>query len=247
MGKSKSSALRKFSPKASPELDLKPIMNLMVVLIPMLLYSAQFIKFAALNITKASSGTGGEPTNKEDEDKKPPLKLKLKITSEGFVLEGAIFLDEEKVVAAPADDGTGNSQPVELYSIPLNQDLAESAIKKAKEDYAAKGRSIPREVEDMIQRVYSYDFVQLNSKIELVRQAVTTGGGENTFEKSDEIILASEADLPFELLIQSMDAVRCKFDKESKKFTACRPRSEQGKEDPNALYDNVVLDAGLLE
>jgi hypothetical protein len=200
-----------------------------------------------LNITKASSGASNPIENKPDEEKKPPLKLKLKITSEGFVLEGAIFLDEEKVVAAPADDGTGNSQPVELYSIPLNQDLAESAIKKAKEDYAAKGRPIPRDVEDMIQRVYSYDFVQLNSKIELVRQAVTTGGGTNTFEKPDEIIIASEADIPFELLIQSMDSVRCKFDKESKKFTACRPRSEQGKEDPNTFYDNVVLDAGLLE
>ena len=80
---SKSTAKRKFVPKPLPEVDLKPIMNLMVVLIPMLLYSASFIKFAAVNATKASGSSKQKPQTVE-ENPRPPLKLKVKITKLTF-------------------------------------------------------------------------------------------------------------------------------------------------------------------
>lgn len=246
---SRRSLERKHGPKAAPELDLKPVMNLMVCLIPMLLYSAQFIKFAAINITKASSGTGSPSEQNPDEEKKPPLKLRIKITSEGFKVEGALILDEEKVNASPGDDGSGSFQPVELYDIPVNVDLSKEAVDLIRNEYKSRGQQTPTDVEEMIRKVYSYDYVQLNSKIDLIKQAVQNGGGGNAFDKHDQIIIASEGDVPFELLVQTMDSVRCKFNKEKKGFMACQPKPEDGigKEDPNTLYYDVVLDAALLE
>lgn len=246
---SKRSLERKHGPKAAPELDLKPVMNLMVCLIPMLLYSAQFIKFSAVNITKASGGSGTPSEDKPDEDKKPPLKLRIKITSEGFKIEGALILDEASVNASPGDDGTGNFQPVELYDIPVNTDLSKTALEAARNDYASKGQSLPPDIEEMVRTAYSYDFLQLNSKIDLISQAVKNGGGGNAFDKHDQVIVAVEGNLPFELLVQTMDAVRCKFDKEQKKMSLCQPKPEDPskKEDPNTLYYDVVLDAALLE
>lgn len=242
---SKSSVQRKYGPKPPAELNLGPIMNLMVVLIPMLLYSAQFIKFSALNVTKAANSSSAINQPTPTEKPKPPLKLKLKISSEeGFILEGAFVFDEEKVIATPGGEGAAAG---ELATVELKEDLVEKTLSKVRKDYADRGQPMPADIEQNIRTVYKFDFIALNKKIDLIRQAVNNGGGADTFEKVDQIMIACEGELPFELLVQTMDSVRCKYNTDTKKFYACKPKTDAGKEDPNTLYENVILDANILE
>lgn len=91
----------------SVEPNLTPIMNLMVVLIPLLLTSAQFIKLGIieLNLPPSVSAGGIVPMPKEQELK---LDLSISITQKGFTLSSAMAVLRN-------DEG-------EAVSIPLNED-----------------------------------------------------------------------------------------------------------------------------
>ena len=276
---SKSTAKRKYAPKPAPELDLKPIMNLMVVLIPMLLYSAQFIKFASVNVTKASAS--GKPREVDPDDKpKPPLKLKVKITEEGFVVEAAAIIDEGTMIATPGDDGA--AAPVELYTIDIDETKAEEQIEKLKKEYKEKKKPVPEALLEATRKVYSYDFLKLNAKIGLIKKAVKNGDqqarangeieeGESQFDKADQIIIAAQGNIPYELLIKVMDTVRCKMltpeEKKARKEKIAELKAKEGKskirnknkygcilnldapddEDANTYYYDVILDSKLIE
>ncbi len=72
------------------ELDIRPVMNLMVVLIPILLSSAVFTKLAIreLNLPPAKGGNTSITTNKPDELEKK-LNLTVLISKKGFYLASA--------------------------------------------------------------------------------------------------------------------------------------------------------------
>ncbi len=274
---SKSTAKRKYSPKPPVELDLKPIMNLMVVLIPMLLYSAQFIKFASINVTKASGGAPA-PSSDVEKEPKPPLKLKVKITDEGFVIEGAMVLDEGTMIATPGDGG----QSVELYTIDLDESKAEKQLELLRAEYKERKKPIPENVLEATKKVYSYNFLELNSKIGLIKKAVRNGDrqalangeieeGESQFDKAEQITIASQGDRPYELLVKVMDTVRCKMlteeETKARKEKIALKKEKEGKskirnknrfgcilnldalddKDANTYYYDVILDAKLLD
>ncbi len=78
-------------------LDLVPIMNLVTILIPFLLMSAQFVTLAVIDSTlPAIQQESNEPPKEEEEE---PLGLSILITDEGFTLTGK-GLDAE----LPKDD-----------------------------------------------------------------------------------------------------------------------------------------------
>ncbi|MFT7621869.1 MAG: biopolymer transport protein ExbD [Myxococcota bacterium] len=64
----------------APELNLIPVMNLMVVLIPMLLLGAAFFHISVIPTSIASDGSGGDPSLK--------VTMKLDITPAGLFLSG---------------------------------------------------------------------------------------------------------------------------------------------------------------
>ena len=276
---SKSTARRKFKPKPLPEVDLKPIMNLMVVLIPMLLYSASFIKFAAVNATKASGSGPPKQTKPDDKIPRPPLKLKVKITEEGFVIEAAAIIDEGTMLASAGD---GDGQPVELYTIDVDETLSEKAMERLSAEYKEKGKAVPDVVLEATKKVYSYDYLKLNSEIGKIKKAVRNGEqaalssgeieeGEVLFEKADQIIIAAQGNIPYELLIKVMDTVRCKMltdeqkearkekikeikEKEGKatiksrnKFGCTISLDAQGDENANTYYYDVIMDSRLID
>ncbi len=73
----------------STELDLRPIMNMMCILIPLLLSCSQFVKntFLELNLPPISGGAGGG-SKTDPKDEKPKLGLKLIITEKGMTIAG---------------------------------------------------------------------------------------------------------------------------------------------------------------
>jgi len=73
----------------SEEPNLIPIMNLMVILIPMLLLNYHFINLAMLNTSLPATGEGGGEQQEKKKDEKPKLNLTVSITLKGFTLAGA--------------------------------------------------------------------------------------------------------------------------------------------------------------
>lgn len=69
------------------ELELRPVMNLMVVLIPMLLWSAEFVKMSIreLNLPPAGSfGSGNTENNLQEQEKR--FQLTVIISKRGFYI-----------------------------------------------------------------------------------------------------------------------------------------------------------------
>ncbi len=71
---------RKKRPSLDADLDLLPIMNLFMVLIPFLLLSAVFVKISVIDIYLPQASA--TPTAKGD--KKPPQILTIHVTEKGF-------------------------------------------------------------------------------------------------------------------------------------------------------------------
>ncbi len=83
------------------ELDIRPVMNLMVVLIPLLIASAEFVKLNMIevNLPPAKTSVGSEMDKEKlakDKEQQKLLRLKLIITDEGIIIgnESGILRDE---------------------------------------------------------------------------------------------------------------------------------------------------------
>jgi len=98
---------RQSSDELDMDLDIRPVMNLMVVLIPLLLQGAEWVKLGAIEInappTKSVGDNPGEQQDKKEEEKK--IGLKLAITSAGITIANAQAL-------LPSESGEGPTVPV---------------------------------------------------------------------------------------------------------------------------------------
>jgi biopolymer transport protein ExbD len=92
-------SMRRSGQNLDMELDIKPVMNLMVVLIPLLLAGVEMVKLSIIEIdlppAKAGSGPGENEEN-PDKEKEKRLGLKIAITTDGITLAtaGAIMSGE---------------------------------------------------------------------------------------------------------------------------------------------------------
>ncbi|MDF1565589.1 MAG: biopolymer transporter ExbD [Deltaproteobacteria bacterium] len=69
-----------------PPLNITPIMNLIIILIPALLLSAAFVQIAVINVSAPQIGSGVAEEKPEDEEKK--LNLTVAVTDKGFTVAG---------------------------------------------------------------------------------------------------------------------------------------------------------------
>ncbi|MGM0574831.1 MAG: biopolymer transporter ExbD [Myxococcota bacterium] len=76
-----------------PELNLAPIMAILVILIPMLLYAFSFFEVKVQAVSAPRMGSS--KAKQADEDEKKPLNLTVLITSEGFVVKQQAELTAE--------------------------------------------------------------------------------------------------------------------------------------------------------
>ena len=83
------------------ELDIRPVMNLMVVLIPLLIAGAEFVKLnmMEINLPPPKTSVGTQQSNQnllQDKEKQKLLRLKLVITDQGITIgnEFGILRDE---------------------------------------------------------------------------------------------------------------------------------------------------------
>jgi biopolymer transport protein ExbD len=114
------------------ELEIRPVMNLMVCLIPILLQGAELVKFSVVEIdlppTSGGGNTASEQTPQLELGKK--LGLKLAITKSGFSLATASAIMSSESGAGPTipafvdgkfDYVTLNKKLVEIKNMIANQ------------------------------------------------------------------------------------------------------------------------------
>ena len=77
-------------PQDSADPNLTPVMNLMVVLIPLLLTSAQFIKLGMIEINLPPAASAGITQMEMPKEVEKKLDLTVTITDEGFYLASSV-------------------------------------------------------------------------------------------------------------------------------------------------------------
>lgn len=123
-------SLRRKTEETDIELDIRPVMNLMVVLIPLLIVSAEWVKLGSIEINVPPSKTGigdNGDQQSEEREKEHKLGLSIAITDMGITIAspGAVLNSEENPEGPTVPLLADNSQNYEL----MKQKLIE--IKKA--------------------------------------------------------------------------------------------------------------------
>jgi biopolymer transport protein ExbD len=126
--------MRRSGVTADIELDIKPVMNLMVVLIPLLLAGVEMVKLSIVEIDlpPASAGAGaGNDQNDPEKEKEKKLGLKIAITDVGISLATASAV-------LSGEEGDGPTVPV-LADGNQNLDLLKEKLVELKKAILDKG------------------------------------------------------------------------------------------------------------
>jgi len=154
-------------------LDIRPVMNLMVVLIPILLYSAEFVKLSIreLNLPPASSGEsiGEEEKPKETENR---LFLTILISKRGFYVgsRGGFLTGEAKEEDEPSipknEDGTYNYQQLQESLILLKEKIAGKGFADDKSAIISAEADVPyKDIVKLMDYISIYTDPEGNQKV----------------------------------------------------------------------------------
>jgi len=94
-------SMRRKNEDEEMELDIRPVMNLMVVLIPLLIAGAEWVKLSVIEINvppaKSADGSGAGENKKDLKEKQKKLGLIIAISDEGITIgnAGAVLSGEE--------------------------------------------------------------------------------------------------------------------------------------------------------
>ncbi|RMI27453.1 MAG: hypothetical protein D6681_00640 [Calditrichaeota bacterium] len=113
-------------------LDIRPVMNLMVVLIPILLYSAEFVKLSIreLNLPPAAASTGKTPGEEQKpQEKEKRFGLTVLVSKRGFYIGNkAGYLTQDTDLAGEPtipinEDGTYNLEELQRELIEIKEKI----------------------------------------------------------------------------------------------------------------------------
>jgi biopolymer transport protein ExbD len=180
------------------ELNLAPIMNMVVILIPMLLLSIVFLKVGVINITapKLSIGPPSETPPPDEE----PLNLTVTIGAKGFFVAGS-------GATLPPEPGCPTPGPticLDNQSLDITQKL-----QSAREEFGKKKVAAGEKFLD--EAITAYDWKRLYGKLVEIKN-----------QHPDETIIkiSGDPDTPYSLIVRLMDVTRYKLEKASYKETS---------------------------
>jgi hypothetical protein len=128
--------------ESAEDLNLVPIMNLVLCLIPLVLFKTQLVKIGMINVSAPSFGPASSSKPKEDNDEKP-LGLTVALGKDGFILSA-----------------TG-ANLFELLNVPQEGEVSGVKIPKKQDTFSDKdGADVKRS---------DYDYLQLYSYLEKLR------------------------------------------------------------------------------
>ena len=144
-------SLRRHTQVEEIPLDIRPIMNLMVVLIPILLYSAEFVKLSIreLNLPPASAGAGLSEEQQKPKEQEKRLFLTVLISKKGFYIgtRGGFLSGEGRSEDEPSiplnEDGSYNYEELRQKLIELKQKVEDQGFADEKSAIISAEADIP--------------------------------------------------------------------------------------------------------
>ena len=169
------------------DLNLIPIMNLVLCLIPAVLFKTQLVKIGMIDVNAPQIAPPSNKPPKDDPEK--PLGLTLMIDKKGFLLTA-----KGADLSAPTVLGEGNKDGVRIG---LTSD----------KDYNLKDFTKGTTPKGM-----TYNYVSLYNKLKVLRAKFP-----DKKEKPPEVLtISAENNIEFKYIIRVMDLARYEFEKEVK-------------------------------
>ncbi len=175
------------------DLNLAPIMNMVVILIPLLLLSVVFLKVGVINIT-APKLSMGPPSDTPPPDE-PPLNLTVGVSDKGFRLAatGAV-LPEMAGCPVPGPTICLEDQKVDVAA---EVDRARKAF--ASGDQAGGEEALKR-------AMAAYNWKELYNQLARIK---------GQYKEETIINLSADPDIPYAFIVRVMDVARFKLEKDS--------------------------------
>lgn len=182
----------KRAPEEEPELNLAPIMNMVVILIPMLLLSVVFLKVGVINVTAPPLAVGAPSEPKEQEEK--PLDLTVAVSATGFRIaaEGGI-LPENPGCPVPGPTICLADQKVDVMD----------EVKKARAR-ASQGDIMGGE-EILLRAMAAYDWPGLYTMLAQTKKK---------FPNEKVVKVTADPDIPYAMIIRVIDVARFRLEKD---------------------------------
>jgi biopolymer transport protein ExbD len=174
----------------SGEVSLIPIMNLVCLLIPFLLYTAAFVQYAVIDVASPRFQSRATVTPPEDEQQES-LNLMLLITDQGFRLAASGGVLPEGC-ASSSEAGAASDAP----TVPLNPGSDSCTDTRG---YPTGSDRQDRQALRLGPPPCAYNFDRLRECVERIK---------DEYPDERQIIISGENRVDYDVLIQSMDATR---------------------------------------
>lgn len=188
---------RRAQPEENQDLNLAPIMNMVMILIPLLLLSTVFIKAGVVNISSPRNAQSTTAENEEQEEETPVPRVVIYISDDGFRVGDQrnlpAFQEFTQPIArcggaAGGAEAQANLQPHDMANIPPTICNRPDADANA----------------PLLQRL---DYAGLYNH--LVRVRMQPQWFDRFGEENNAVIsLLGDPEVPFEVLIATMDTAR---------------------------------------
>ncbi|MBR58829.1 MAG: hypothetical protein CMH54_12520 [Myxococcales bacterium] len=165
------------------DLNLAPIMSILVILIPMLIFVFQFYQIAVQQVAAPKMGMN-KPTETKEKDDKPKLNLTVMISGSGFKVK------EQQAAGNP--DVDIKRRDVEICHL---ADSSKNTVESCGSNNGDNRRTIKRE----------YDYARLYS---VVSQKKALHGDS---KDNETINIAPDFDVPWKVVVRTIDAVSVKL------------------------------------
>ncbi len=212
--------------EADPELDLAPIMNMVIILIPLLLLSVVFVEVSVINVTAPKLSVGGPPAETPEQEEKP-LNLTIGIGDRGF-----------QISASGGNLPATGSCPADGPTLCLRSDRQMDV--KAKFNQARQTMANPggmREGEKILnEAIGAYNWRELYAQLIKIKRQ---------YPKETVMNISADPDIPFAMVVRLMDVARYELEKDDypndEVFWQATPKSN-GAEGETRTYELLFSD-----
>lgn len=175
------------------DLNLAPIMNMVVILIPLLLLSVVFLKVGVINIT-APKLSMGPPTDTPPPDEEP-LNLTVGVQAKGF-----------RIAATNAVLPEMSGCPVPGPTICLEDQTVDTSAKFDSARAALAKSDLARGEGELKAGMAAYNWRELYNQLARIK---------GQYKNETIINISADPDIPYAVIVRVMDVARYKLEKDS--------------------------------
>ena len=155
---------RRLSQSLEMDLDIRPVMNLMVVLIPLLLAGTVLVELSIIEINLPPAQSGGGQSGEEqkpDKEQEQRLGLKIAITKSGFSIASASAIlsgeSEEGPTVPVTEDGAYDYNKLREKLIEIKKAVEDKKFKDKDSAIITASADIEYQIIiDVLDAIYSY-------------------------------------------------------------------------------------------